>query len=258
MQDGVKKAIASAVKHFELFGTRGVLRRALISIPGVNTEFRAPIPNSPHSVILRLGTSDVAAFEHVFVHQEYDISVVGAPSIIVDAGANIGMSAVYFSLRYPSAQVLAVEPDPANFAVLRKNAVLFPNILPVNAALWNRETMVTMVDAGGGSWGLRVRESNSAHPGHISVRAVTLQALFEEYRITGVDLLKIDIEGAEREILEDASQWIHQVSVICAELHDRFRSGCSEAFETATARFPLRWRRGELSCVAREGTILLQ
>src|SRR5262249_31361716 len=110
MQDRVNKAIASAVKHFELFGTRGVLRRALISVPGVNTEFKVPIPNSPHSVILRLGTSDVAAFEHVFVHQEYDISIVGAPSIIVDAGANVGMSAVYFSLRYPCAQVLAVEP----------------------------------------------------------------------------------------------------------------------------------------------------
>ena len=80
-------------------------------------------------------------------------------------------------------------------------------------------------------------------------------ALLEQLNIEHVDLLKIDVEAAEREIFEDAARWIDRVSVICVELHDRFRPGCSKTFEIATAAFPVRWRRGELHCIARKGRV---
>jgi cephalosporin hydroxylase len=65
-------------------------------------------------IILRLGTTDVAAYEHVFIHDEYGFLLAREPSVIVDAGANVGMSAVYFANRFPSAEVIAIEPEPSN------------------------------------------------------------------------------------------------------------------------------------------------
>jgi FkbM family methyltransferase len=249
----INKAAASVRMHFSLFGARGLMKRAMIGLCGANNEFKAAIPYSEQQILLRLGTTDVAAFEHVFVNREYGISLSVQPSIIVDAGANAGMSAAWFSLSYPTAKIVAIEPEPTNFEVLRRNAKLFPRIIPINAALWNREGVVCMEDRGGGHWGMRVADDKIAS-GPI-IRSTTVPALLEELGIDRVDLLKVDVEGAECEIFADCSSWIGCVSVICAELHDRFRPNCSEIFEAATAGFPVKWRRGELHCVARLGLI---
>jgi FkbM family methyltransferase len=256
MQAVIKKIKKSVQTHFNLFGVKGVLRRALTSVPGVNNEFNAFIPKYSRNVRVRLGTTDVSAFEHVFVNDEYGFSLTQEPSIIVDAGANVGMSAVYFSLRYPNAKIIAIEPEPGNFHILKKNAEMFSGILPVNAALWNRNGFVTIQHTAGGSWGTRVSDRQA--PSSVFVRSVKLSTLLSELNIGQIDLLKIDVEGAECEIFEDAPHWIAHVNVICAELHDRFRPGCSKAFEIATSGFSTRWRRGELSCVAREGAISIQ
>jgi FkbM family methyltransferase len=252
----IQKVVHSARQHFKLFGINGLIRRALIIVPGTSIQLRAQIPNSSVRVILRLGTTDVAAFEHVFVNEEYGFTLAQMPSVIIDAGANVGMSAVYFSNRYPNARIIAVEPDPSSFSVLKKNAELYPNIIPVNAALWNSDSVVSLQDSGGGSWGMRV--SKAENSSSTSVRSMTFATLLSEYDVNQVDVLKVDIEGAECELFEDASVWINQVKVICAELHDRFRPGCSKIFEWATSGFHTRWQRGELCCVAREGAILIQ
>lgn len=249
----LKKITNSATMYLSLFGLRGLIKRALITVSVGSKEFDAPIPGSAKKILLRLGTTDVAAFEHVFINDEYGFSLAQQPSIIIDAGANVGMSAAYFALRYPLAKIVAIEPEPSNFAMLKKNAELFPQIIPVNAALWSHEGLMHVEDAGGGHWGMRVTECQAAT--ETTVPATTLQALMQKLRIQYVDLLKIDVEGAECEIFADATSWINHVGVICAELHDRFRPGCSEVFEPATAEFPIRWRRGELQCVAREGLI---
>lgn len=142
--------INSAQRHFSLFGIRGVLGRALTAVPGVGREFRVPIPGHSHKVLIRLGTTDVAAFEHVFVDEEYGFNLATPPAVIIDAGANAGMSAVYFALRYPGARIIAIEPEPTNYEILRKNVALFPQIIPLNAALWNRDATVQIQDFGGG------------------------------------------------------------------------------------------------------------
>ena len=250
----IRSATKSARVHFRLFGVRGLAKRTLISLPGGSNEFKASIPQTAKQVVVRLGTTDVAAFEHVFINDEYDFSLARPPSIILDAGANVGMSAVYFALRYPGATIIAVEPETSNFATLLKNAELFPQIRPINVALWKHEGLVHIQDGGGGHWGMRTIEGKV--PTRQAIRATTIQALMQHLRVQQIDLLKIDVEGAECEILEEPSPWIDHVGVICAELHDRFRPGCLEIFRAATVAFPIRWRQGELHCAAREGLIL--
>jgi FkbM family methyltransferase len=239
-------------QHFSLFGMRGVVRRATIGMPGSTAIFSAPLPRTQQSVLIRLGTTDVAAYEHVFIDDEYGFRLHPNASVIIDVGANCGMSAVYFSQQYPDAKIIAIEPEPNNFDVLSKNAKLFTRIAPVHAGLWNRDGFISVPRWTG--WGTSVRDPSG--PSDILVPSLTLNTLLAQYGIEEIDLLKIDAEGAECEIFEDFSTWIDRVKVVCAELHDRFRPGCSKAFENATANFPIKFRHGTLSCAAREGAIL--
>jgi hypothetical protein len=73
----------------------------------------------------------------------------------------------------------------------------------------------------------------------------------EKFQISGIDLLKIDVEGAECEIFETSQNWIERVRTICIELHDRLRPGCREAYERATTGFPKRWRVGPVDWATR-------
>jgi FkbM family methyltransferase len=252
----IEKITESIKTHFKLFGAKGVLRRALMMFPGMGNEFKATIPRSSRKVFIRLGTTDVAAFEHVFINNEYGFSLTQDPKVIVDAGANVGMSAAYFSLNYPGAKIIAIEPEPGNFSVLLKNAELFQSIVPKNIALWNQDGEVSIQHTPAGSWGTRVTAQKAT--ASTRVRSMKLNTLLKEFHIEHIDLLKVDVEGAECEIFEDAALWMRRVKVVCAELHDRFRPGCSKAFEAATAEFPVRWRQGELMCAAREGAICIQ
>ena len=243
-------SLRSLRKHFRLFGANGLIRRGLISVSNASNLLEATIPNSSDSVFIRLGTTDVAAFEHVFIDDEYGFSLAKRPSVIVDVGTNIGMSAVYFSRRYPDATIFAIEPEPANFNILKKNAKMFPSIVPINAALWSHDGFIQIFDGGHGSWGTQVREGDDFSGD--SVKSLKLDTLLFHYGIHRIDLLKIDIEGAECEVFKNAQMWIGRIEAICIELHDRFRAGCTDAFESATADFNIRWRRGELVCVARK------
>jgi FkbM family methyltransferase len=250
---GISKIAKSLHSHFLLFGVKGVVRRAAIGLTGSSAIFRAPLAGTNKSALIRLGTTDVAAYEHVFIAHEYGFRLRQA-SIIIDVGANVGMSAVYFCQQYPEARIIAVEPEPDTFAILSKNAELFPQITPIHAGLWNQDGFVGMRDAGAGYWGMQVHAS--VVPSDASVPSVRLATLIAEYGIKKIDLLKIDAEGAEIEILEEYKRWIDLVQVICCELHDRLKPGCSQAFERATTNFPLKWRRGELFCAARDGAVL--
>src|SRR5262245_54333406 len=122
----IKKIGDSVLGHYSLFGIRGVLRRLLISLTCANNEFEAMIPNSSRRVLIRLRTTDGAVFHKVFIENEYDLALAQDPSIIVDAGANVGMTAVYFALRYPNARIIAIEPESENFGILKSNAKRFP------------------------------------------------------------------------------------------------------------------------------------
>ena len=113
--------IRSLMKHYELFGARGVFRRAM-AVFG-NHGFTVP-----EGAYIRLGTTYVAPYEQVFIKKEYELPLVSSPALIVDAGANVGMASVYFALRYPGACIIALELDGANVRALMENARRFQNI----------------------------------------------------------------------------------------------------------------------------------
>lgn len=141
------------------------------------------------------------------------------------------MTAVFYASRYPAATVVAVEPEESNYEALVENTRPYPQVIPIHAALWNRDGQVE-VFAGWpkakrrGKWGFRVRDGNGC-------RALTLTTLMREVGIDTVDILKIDVEGAEREIFTNCD-WMDKVKLLAIELHDRFWPGCSDPVEAVT------------------------
>ncbi|MCG5510344.1 FkbM family methyltransferase [Ectothiorhodospira lacustris] len=183
-------------------------------------------------VFLRPCTADQKVYDEIFKAQEYRLDV-GEPVVIVDAGAHIGLSSVYFAQRYPRAMIIAVEPESSNFELLKKNVSVYANIKPVHAGLWSRTTCLAIQDEGVDTWSFRVVEADSEH----GIMATSVPDLMSDFNIDRIDVLKIDIEGAELEVLGDSGSWIDSVDTIIIELHDRFRPGCRAALDDALSDF---------------------
>lgn len=207
------------------------------------------IPGSPRSVLVRLGTSDINVFVHVFRWGEYGYEFAESPRVIVDAGAYTGLSTAYFAMRYPAAKIIAIEPDEANFELLVRNTSGFANVQAVRAALWVENGSVALADPGYGPWALRLAGTAGAGT---QVPAITMDDVLREYQLDTIDLLKVDIEGSEKELFAAAGSWIGQVDAICLELHDRFKPGCSRAFYQAVGDFSTEFRLGEDVLVLRD------
>jgi hypothetical protein len=75
-----------------------------------------------------------------------------------------------------------------------------------------------------------------------------------DYEVDRVNLLKLDIEGSEKEVFSNARPWIDRVDAISIELHDRFKPGCTRAFFGAVTDFPIELRRGEKILVIRDNS----
>lgn len=224
-------------------------------------EIKLAAPGSGASLTVRLGTSDVQVFNDIYLRREYEWNLNSSPKVIVDAGAYTGLSTSFFAAKYPEATVIAIEPDKDNFKLLVRNTTRFKNVHAVHAALWAESGSVSLMDPGSGAWGLRLLESsgpatvtNEPDGGTRSrpIRAVTISDILRDYCLEKIDLLKVDVEGSEKEIFADARAWIASVDAICIELHDRFKAGCSRSFFKAVDDFPIEVRRGEDVLVMRD------
>ena len=205
-------------------------------------EVTVAVPGLPAPLTLRAGTSDVDAFEQVFVLGEYDVRLPTPPRTVIDGGANVGAAAVYFAHRYPEARIAAVEPDPENVDLLRRNVALYPGVRPIQAGLW------ALLNPADRPWDRRVGEGAGGIP------ALTVEDVMDALGGGPLDLLKLDIEGAEVEVFRSSAAWIGRVGTIIVETHDALRPGCADALRAATRDEGFaRHRSGENEVLTRHG-----
>ena len=196
-------------------------------------------------LIIRRGTSDHYVFRDIFLFGEFKLPVVIDPELIIDAGAYTGLSALYYSKTYPNAKIIAVEPESSNFKVLNQNTVDNSNIECIQAGLWSENALLKIADVKKEKWAFtleRVKEGEE-----YDIRSITVSKLLEDSDFDRIDILKIDIEGAEKELFStNSKKWLNKVNIIVLELHDRMRKGCSEAVYNAIDKSIWReWSKGE-------------
>ena len=253
--------LAGAKLYLEVTGLSGLVVGTAGTYLGFHKMMGVVPPGLQHPVYMRVPSTDVVTFRQIFKDEEYRFEIKSAPRTIIDAGANVGYASVYMASKFPGAKIYALEPDSSNFALLQRNVAPYENIVPLHAALWNEDAEINLVDPGLGDSGFVTRdagwsETESERERH-KVEAVTVPSLMQKFGIEHVDVLKVDIEGAEREVFADAQPWIDKVDAIIIELHERLKAGCRDAFESATAGFEHRWLEGENVFRTRENSCLL-
>lgn len=188
-------------------------------------------------LIVRKNTSDLDVFRQIFVQGDYNLPVKISPKLIIDAGANVGYSALYFNKKYPEAKIIAIEPEASNFEILKMNTRDIKNIIPVHAGLWHKDGILEIIDAGFGKWGFMTVETKKDEKEISKIKTITIDRILKKYGFDKIDLLKIDIEGAEKEIFtRNYDNWLNRVGVLVIELHDHFKPGCSKAFYAAVSK----------------------
>jgi FkbM family methyltransferase len=143
----------------------------------------------------------------------YDFRAATETPYMIDGGAHIGVSVLRFKALHPACAIVAFEPDPEGFAVLQENvrAHGFRDVTLVQAALSDRDGTVDF--ASDGSWGSRVADAASVSTG--TVRTVRLRPYLDRR----VDLLKLNIEGAETDVLRDCADLLPNVDRLIVEYH---------------------------------------
>lgn len=142
----------------------------------------------------------LAAFEEIFIRGEYSVPKIHQPRIILDVGANIGVASVYFCVRYPDARLYAIEPDPEVCAVLRKNLAAYQNASVHQCVLSDIDGAIDFHIHPTSSIASSLQ---SRVPGEkiVSVPSQMLDTFMKAQKISAIDLLKFDIEGAEERAL---------------------------------------------------------
>lgn len=159
----------------------------------------------------------MSGFKDIFKREPYKFKFNINSPWIIDCGANIGLSVIYFKRNYPDAKLIAIEPDPELFEILKKNLDSFgyKDVILMQKALWYEEGIVRFKQEGGFSG--QISNDNDL-PNIIEVEAISLERLLRNIK---VGFLKIDIEGAENDIFYNTSPNLIDVDNVFIEYHSR-------------------------------------
>jgi FkbM family methyltransferase len=190
---------------------------------------------------------DRGVIQQIFINHDYDLSYWEQgrtilklanlfssnciSPLIIDAGANIGGSAVFFNKIIPKSKLICIEPDPGNFSILKKNLEGIDSI-PLECAISSKIGQVQLFDPGISDWGFRTKEILPEEDG-LFVPSTSINTILDLYADNSVPLIaKIDIEGFENDLFLSNCEWMDKFPCIIIELHDWMlpREGSSANF----------------------------
>lgn len=189
--------------------------------------YRYAAPIGTLQLLMRAnGGADGFIHSEVFEHQYYDLQLGETPLTILDLGANVGFTAIYFGRLYPQARIACVEPVPLNLRSLKRNLQMNQvQAEVIEAAVDTNDGMVSM-QLLPADYGHKVIDSIEGTRGSevIDVPAICIPTLLHRLCWDRIDLLKIDIEGHEKILFSDKCEWLSVVETICIECHDGFET----------------------------------
>jgi FkbM family methyltransferase len=172
-----------------------------------------------YKIIFKDPKAFLYSVKELFVEEIYKFKAQNDTPYIIDCGSYIGTSILFFKTQYPNSKILAFEPDNSNFELLNKNIKNWDlkNIEIQNAAIWIDNLGVNFI--ADGNMASKIDESNNtAHNENQKTKSVRLRDLLTEK----IDFLKIDIEGAEYEVLLDCESKLSFVENLFIEYHGNY------------------------------------
>jgi FkbM family methyltransferase len=236
---------------------RGAHYRAMLNVLGIWQALRvvraqclgdrAPLSlqvrGAKSPLLCRAGDSDFFVLKQVFLDRECELPWLKSARRILDVGAYAGYTAAYFAEHCPDATIVAVEPDPSNYELLCANTSAYPQVVPVRAAVWPDEAELCLQYDLPLSWGRHVGPGK----GTDRVQGVTITQLMRAHGFTSIDIMKMDIEGAEREVFSaNVGDWIERIGCLLIETHGDL---ASELVNRVMQRFGFEGTRHGEKCV---------
>lgn len=233
-------------RAFSKLGWRATLRLVRIRFGDRHKTYQVRVPQFPHPIEVRGGaSSDAVVLYEILVMDEYGfVGDLGSPSFIVDGGANVGIMSLYFLTRYPTARLVAVEPDPLTFQLCRKNLEPFSHrVRLVHGAVWSHDGSLSLIPREQ-ECSTGVRPAQSGETG--DVPAFGMRSLIASAD-GQVDLLKLDIEGSEREVFATgAEEWLPEVRNLVVEVHAHlYGKECEDSLFAALRGYEYEMRKAD-------------
>lgn len=206
---------------------------------------------------IRPNSTDLVSVHNHFVQFQYSslLLLPIAPRFILDAGGN-GMAALTFALLYPTAKIIRVEPHPGNFRAGVLNTFRHSNIVHVNLALWENPSRLQLCDeiftpkekdptwpfGSARELGFWSRDSFDRPCRRViadDIQGSTLSSIMHAYEVPHFDIVKLDVEGAERRLFSHSEtlRILEKVQVLIAEVHERSFPGVSKMIFKAFKKF---------------------
>lgn len=166
---------------------------------------------------IRSYSGDFDIFYEVFWRKHYSLKQIETLGIknIIDVGANVGFTSLFYHFDYPDAQIFAIEPSKSNYVILKKNTNEIKNIKCLHAAVFSENTELDFVESDY-AYNSKI---NDGEQSYYTVRAFSVSKIMEIFKLDEIDLLKIDVEGAENIILSKNNQWLEKIKHIIVEIH---------------------------------------
>jgi FkbM family methyltransferase len=170
----------------------------------------------------RLNRGDLQSIREVFLQESYRLPFCLQPRSLVDLGANIGITSIWFSQHYPIEKIIAIEPNPNNADILRRNLLNNKiNARVIEAAIGSTDGSIVFHLSGDSNQGtiLETDEQNN-RSGEMEVKMISMATVLAELDSSEeIDLVKMDIEGGEEELLSANLSWLSRTKAMIAELH---------------------------------------
>ncbi|MFN4913469.1 MAG: FkbM family methyltransferase [Bacteroidota bacterium] len=187
-------------------------------------------------IYIRDKFADKYTFKQVFLEDQYNFKFPLTPSTMLDGGANIGLASVYFAHRFPNTKIVAVEPNEENFKMILKNTVNYPNVFAKQGGIWNDNKRLAIIDKAAYDNSFMVTEV--AENTSDSLPAFSIHSIMQEQGWSTLDVLKLDIEGSEKEVFEkNVEEWLPHTRMLIIEVHDNMRKGAAKSVFAAISKY---------------------
>ncbi|MGH9867810.1 MAG: FkbM family methyltransferase [Candidatus Polarisedimenticolia bacterium] len=185
----------------------------LIDLPGRNKERKVTFRDGTR-IVYRLNRGDIQSIREVWMERVYRLPVPMRPGLVVDLGANIGLTSLWLARQYGPRRIIAVEPSPENARLVRRNLSLNGVAASVIEAAVGPEDGTALFNSSS--------DSNMGQLGSQGkpVTMISMASLLREHAAgEPVALMKMDIEGGEQALLTSHTEWLARIPAIVAEFH---------------------------------------
>lgn len=230
-----------------LIGWRATVMIFLARILQIKFPLRVKIRKYDLQVHVRPMTDDIWVLWQVFGALEYESATRPSLGNILDLGANSGYTSLFLKHHHPASRIVALEPDPENFAALIRNVREFPGIIPIHGGVATNDGFLSSI-SGGNSSSKRFEKiacDNNKNDGDHSIKSYSISSLSDKYNVKSWDLIKMDIEGGELTMLQAADSWIDLTRLLAVEVHSWCAEDCERSIEALSTRAKHIFKSGE-------------